>query len=226
MNKVGCRRSRRARLISLGMAPRAYQIGAAFHGWKAPPCSLGDGQSKVSIFLILLAHPAKDRDVNTASDVRLFAADVHSAQIDPHGKPYTRHINRVAASADARARHARQNAGLKVNPLAAPQTAYLHDVMDETSVTDADLRQAGFHESVMVMVELLTDLDEGLSCADCISALIPSGNLGAILIKISDSDDIAKAARSLPAGSILTARHAASLPRLKDAAAALGYNGS
>ena len=161
----------------------------------------------------------------TASDAHLFAANAHSGQMDQGGKPYIRHINRVAAAADARARHARQTDGLKVNPVAVLQAAYLHDVLEDTPVTAADLRQAGFVASVVTMVELLTNSDEGLSYTERITALIQSGNLGAILIKISDNEDNAKAARSLPPGSGLPARYAASLPHLKEAAAALGYTG-
>lgn len=162
----------------------------------------------------------------TASEAHLFAANAHSGQMDQGGKPYIRHINRVAAAADARARHARLTDGLKVNPAAVLQAAYLHDVLEDTETTADALRQAGFAESVITMVELLTKTEEALSYAERISALIQSGNLGAILIRMSDNEDNANAARTLPAGGTLSMRYAASLPRLKDAAAALGYTGS
>ena len=145
--------------------------------------------------------------------------------MDQGGRPYIRHINRVAAAADARARHAHETDGLKVNPAAVLQAAYLHDILEETSTTADELRKAGFTSSVVAMVELLTRTEEPMSYAERISALIQSGNLGAILIKISDNEDKANAARTLPAGSVVSMRYAASLPRLKDAAAALGYSG-
>lgn len=161
----------------------------------------------------------------TASDAHRFAANAHSGQPDQGGKPHIRHIDRVAAAADARARHARLTAGLKVNPAAVLQAAYLHDVLEDTETTADALRRAGFAESAVVMVQLLTSTDEPLSYAERISALIQSANLDAILIRLSDNEDNANAVRTLPASSSLSMRYAASLPRLKDAALALGYTG-
>jgi hypothetical protein len=56
---------------------------------------------------------------------------------------------------------------------------------------------------VVTTIELLTKTEPALSYAERISALIQSRNLGAILIKISDNEDSANAARSLPAGCTL-----------------------
>lgn len=121
----------------------------------------------------------------TASDGHLFAANVRSGQVDQGGKPYIRHVNRVAAAADARARHARLTDGRKVNLAAILQAAYLHDVLEDTEATADALRQAGFAESVVTMVELLTKTGETLSYAERISALIQSGNSARSLSKSS-----------------------------------------
>ena len=79
----------------------------------------------------------------TASDARLFAANAHSGQMDQGGTPYVQHTDRVAAAAVTRTRHARQTDGPEAGPVAVPQAAYLHDVLEDTPVTAADLRQAG-----------------------------------------------------------------------------------
>ena len=161
----------------------------------------------------------------TPSEAHLFAANAHSGQLDQTGKPYIRHINRVAAAADTRARHALLTDGLKVNPEDVLQAAYLHDILEETPTTTGDLHQAGFARSVVTMVELLTKTDEPLNYAERITALIQSRNVGAILIKLCDNEDNANVARTLPTGSMVSMRYAASLQRLKDAVAALGYTG-
>lgn len=159
------------------------------------------------------------------SDAHQFAAQAHAEQVDQGGKPYIRHVNRVAGAADIRARHALNVDALKIDPENVLQAAYLHDVLEDTATTADDLLRAGYEPKVVKMVELLTRSGEPMSYAERITALIETCNLGAILIKISDNEDNANTARSLPVGSGLPARYATSLPRLKEAAATLGYTG-
>ena len=158
----------------------------------------------------------------TNSDAHQFAAQAHAGQIDKAGKPYIRHINRVAGATNDQAVHAFEVDGLKINPEHVLQAAYLHDILEDTPTTVEELVQAGYAPPVIKMVQLLSKTDEELSYAERISALIQSGNLGAILIKLSDNEDNAKTDRQLPIGVSLTARYAASMPRLRGAAAALG----
>ena len=157
-------------------------------------------------------------------DAHQFAAEAHDGQVDQSGKPYIRHVNRVAGAADMRARHALNVDALKIDLDHVLQAAYLHDVLEDIAITADDLRLAGYEPNVVTMIELLKKSDE-LNYAEQITALIESRNLGAILVKISDNEDYANTGRSLPPGSGLPARYAASLPRLKEAAAALGYTG-
>ncbi|MCJ2083536.1 HD domain-containing protein [Methylobacterium sp. J-090] len=159
------------------------------------------------------------------SDAHQFAAQAHAGQVDKAGKPYIRHVNRVAGAASDRAIHAFEKDGLNINPDHVLQAAYLHDVLEDTPTTADDLLQAGYVPQVVKMVQLLSKTDEVVSYAERISTLIRSGNIGAILIKLSDNEDNARADRQLPVGTGLTARYAASMPRLRDAAAALGYTG-
>lgn len=162
----------------------------------------------------------------TNFDTHQFAAQAHAGQVDKGGKPYIRHINRVAAAADKRARHALDVDGLKISPEHVLQAAYLHDVIEDTKTTPEDLARAGYAPEVIEMVRLLTKTDEPMNYAERISALIETRNLGAILIKLSDNEDNASIERQLPNMEGVTARYAASIPRLREAAAALGYTGS
>jgi (p)ppGpp synthase/HD superfamily hydrolase len=70
-----------------------------------------------------------------------FAAERHAGQTDKAGAPYIGHPRRVAAR------------------LAAPTeqaVALLHDVLEDTGTTTADLRAAGFPEVVVEAVDRLT----------------------------------------------------------------------
>lgn len=162
----------------------------------------------------------------TNFDTHQFAAQAHAGQVDKRGKPYIRHINRVAAAADKRARHALEVDGLRINPEHVLQAAYLHDVLEDTPTSADDLVRAGYAPAVIEMVRLLTKTDEPMNYAERISVLIETRSLGAILIKLSDNEDNASIERAPSNKEGLTARYAASMPRLRDAAAALGYTGS
>ncbi|WP_246733250.1 HD domain-containing protein [Methylobacterium sp. BTF04] len=120
------------------------------------------------------------------SDAHQFAAQAHAGQRDKSGKPYIRHVNRVAGAVDRRARQARDVDGSKIDPNQVLQAAYLHDVLEDTPTSTEDLAEAGYTAATIKMVQLLSKPDEGVSYAERITALIPSGNLGAILVKLSD----------------------------------------
>ena len=161
----------------------------------------------------------------TNSDAHTFAAAAHAGQRDTVGQPFIRHVNRVAGAAATRAQHARERDELRIEPDDVIQAAYLHDVLEDTPTTADDLQRAGFSETVIEMVRLLTKPDDGSSYAERIAALVASGNLGAILIKLSDNEDNRRADRSLPVAGNLTRRYADAFPVLQDAAASLGYTG-
>lgn len=159
------------------------------------------------------------------SDARQFAAQAHAGRMDKGGKPYIHHVNRVAGTSNDRAIHAFEVDGLKINPEHVLQAAYLPDVLEHRPKTTEDLVHAGYVPPVIRMVQLLSKADEGLSNAERIGALIESGNLGAIPIKLSNNEDNMRTDRLLPIDTGLTARYATSMPRLRDAAIALGYTG-
>jgi (p)ppGpp synthase/HD superfamily hydrolase len=105
------------------------------------------------------------------------------------------------------------------------QAALLHDVLEDTTKTAADLRAAGFPEAVIATVVLLTKPARRTAYSERITTLIASGDLGAILIKMSDNEDNMCPARVLPDVRYLSERYATAFARLRTAAAELGYTG-
>ena len=80
-------------------------------------------------------------DVNRAMAM---ATEAHSRQVDKLGAPYIGHPERVAANFDPE----RESAESCV--------AWLHDVLEDTPVTAADLAEAGFSPEVVEAIVLLT----------------------------------------------------------------------
>lgn len=69
------------------------------------------------------------------------AAAAHAGQVDKGGSPYILHPLKVM---------------LRVNGLEERMAAVLHDVVEDTPVTLAELREQGFSEAVLGAVESLT----------------------------------------------------------------------
>lgn len=69
------------------------------------------------------------------------ATDAHSGQIDIGGHSYVEHPKYVANSVDC---------------LEQKIVAWLHDVLEDTELTEKDLRRLGFTESIIHSVRLLT----------------------------------------------------------------------
>lgn len=105
--------------------------------------------------------------------------------ITAHGKqprrgtqePYVKHPIRVA--------EAIKRLGVPVDVVAA---AYLHDTIEDTPLTYADLQAEGFSKITISLVELLTKRPDDTN-ATYIQRLIDSKNRWAILIKIYDIND-------------------------------------
>ena len=73
------------------------------------------------------------------------AAAAHAGQIDKAGQPYILHPLRVM---------------MKVDPIEAKIVAVLHDTVEDTPLTLASLRQEGFSETIMTVLDLLTHRPE------------------------------------------------------------------
>ena len=161
--------------------------------------------------------------MRTSVDAELLARARHAGQVDKAGQPYVEHLRRVADAAEQRAVMAAV-ARLPIDVDAVVQAAWLHDVIEDTSTTAADLLHAGYAPGVVAMVDLLTKPEISVPYDERIAKIIDSGNLGAILIKISDNEDNASLNRPMPAcGEKLMLRYVLSIKRLQYAAEAMGY---
>ncbi|MGU3359304.1 phosphohydrolase [Methylobacterium sp. M6A4_1b] len=155
-----------------------------------------------------------------------FAMIAHAGQIDKGGQPYIRHLERVANAAVGRAGHAKSVDRLAIEPMEVMQAAILHDVLEDTPTTPIALRAEGFSEAVIAMVMMLTKPAERGPYDARISALIAKDHLGALLIKLSDTEDNLSPDRTLPGGEALRERYALAFGRLREAAGRLGYTGA
>jgi (p)ppGpp synthase/HD superfamily hydrolase len=163
--------------------------------------------------------------VPTIFDAHTFALTAHAGLLDKGGEPGMRHLERVANAALARAGHARLVDGLDIDPMQVMQAALLHDVLEDTPRTGGDLRAGGFDPAVIRIVTLLTKPAARTAYSERITGLIESGDLAAILVKMSDTEDNLCPSRIPPNAAFLRERYATAFARLKDAAAARGYTG-
>ena len=111
----------------------------------------------------------------------------HEGQIDKSGRPYYLHPLRVAmrlAHCTAAERHA----------------ALLHDVVEDTPVTLQDLRETGYSDEVLELVDLLTRRAPDESHNAYVERLVQSRNVKALRVKLADVYDNMSPARtrSLP----------------------------
>lgn len=112
----------------------------------------------------------------------------HEGQIDKSGRPYYLHPLRVSmrlAHCSAAERHA----------------ALLHDVVEDTAVTMQDLRELGYGDDVLELVDLLTRRKpDGESHNAYMERIVQSRNVKALRVKLADVYDNMSPARtrSLP----------------------------
>ena len=106
-------------------------------------------------------------------DARAIATAAHAGQVDKAGRPYVGHVERVAA---AMARHGAE----------ATMAAWLHDVVEDTGTTMADLRQAGVPPEVLSAVDALTKRP-GEDYLDAVRRA--AGHPVARLVKVADNAD-------------------------------------
>ena len=103
----------------------------------------------------------------------------------------------------ARAGHARLVDGLEIDPQAVMMIALLHDVLEDTPRTAADLRAAGFAEPVVAAVRILTKPAARTAYSERIGQVIAADDLAAILVKMSDNEDNLGPERTLPEAAFL-----------------------
>lgn len=100
------------------------------------------------------------------------ALAAHDGQKDLDGKPVILHIMAVGAAGK---NEVEQKVGI------------LHDIIEDTGMTQDDLRTCGVDEEVLDAVDLLTHKDRD-TYEDYIGKLVESGNKTAMRVKLYDLD--------------------------------------
>lgn len=117
----------------------------------------------------------------TLEETAAFAGTLHAGQTDKAGAPYIGHLIRVS-------RHL-----VRLFPRATPverHAAWLHDALEDTPVTAADLRGRGYAPEVIEIVEAVTkDPGSGQTYSERIETLAARGPRGALRVKIADLTD-------------------------------------
>lgn len=98
------------------------------------------------------------------------AADKHKDQFDKGGKPYILHVLKVM--------HYTKSEDLEVLIIAV-----LHDIVEDTDVTYADLRSMGFSERVIAGIRALTKI-KGQTHDEYVAGIL--ANRDAIVVKMAD----------------------------------------
>lgn len=145
----------------------------------------------------------------TIDDTITLVTEAHAGQIDKAGEPYVGHLLRVYE------RVATRLDGLEVS--IDPQerndilhAALLHDIVEDTDHTFEQLRAMGYADATVRRVALLTREEDGRPYQKEIEEIAASGDLGAILIKLSgarSSSAVRMMARSLRVIRTPTARN-------------------
>ena len=108
--------------------------------------------------------------MTTLEDVIRIAVNAHDGQKDMVGNPAINHVLAV---------------GLMGKTDDEKKAGFLHDVVEDTDITIADLRAKGVEEDVLAAVDLLTHRD-GVSYEDYVKEIVMSGNMTAIQVKLND----------------------------------------
>lgn len=103
-------------------------------------------------------------------DIIRIAVNAHDGQKDMVGNPAILHVLAV---------------GLMGKNDQEKKAGLLHDVIEDTNLTLADLRARGVEESVLDAVDLLTH-KSGMSYEDYVKRIVLSGNETAIRVKLND----------------------------------------
>jgi (p)ppGpp synthase/HD superfamily hydrolase len=127
------------------------------------------GEEAWKAALTVIGEPS-DEPRTQAALAETIARKAHASQIEKlSGDPYIKHIERVVALVDGDE---------------AKAVAWLHDIIEDTPTTAADLTAAGVSPAVVKAVVLLTHGDEPY--ADYILMLKNSGDALALAVKRAD----------------------------------------
>ena len=148
----------------------------------------------------------------TARDAEAFARIVHDGQQDRAGRPYWRHLKRVANLADDKLPHGTDEETVDL----VAQIAWLHDVVEDTPYTAEDLAREGFSPDVIEGVLALTKPPGRVPYLEWIGHLCATASLPAILVKLSDTEDNSDPERVALLDAAMQARFAAKYPPARE----------
>lgn len=115
----------------------------------------------------------------TIDQAKSFMVSAHHGQVDKAGRPYEEHPTRV---------HERLMAIHPTASLDAQHAALMHDVIEDTPVTEADLWAMGFSERTISLVRRLSG-PVGITYLEWIGDIASSGDVELIAIKLADNED-------------------------------------
>jgi len=115
----------------------------------------------------------------TLDQTRAFIRKAHAGQVDKAGKSYHLHPEAVEARLGADASEEDRHIAL------------LHDVIEDTANTAADLLAMGYSAHIVASVALLSrpEGEGSQSYMDWIRSIAASGNRSAIRVKIADNEE-------------------------------------
>ena len=108
--------------------------------------------------------------MTTIEDIIRIAVNAHDGMKDMVGNPAVAHVLAV---------------GLMGKTVAEQKAGFLHDVVEDSTITLDDLRADGVEEDVLTAVDLLTHRPE-MSYEDYVKNIVHSGNETAIQVKLND----------------------------------------
>jgi guanosine-3',5'-bis(diphosphate) 3'-pyrophosphohydrolase len=113
----------------------------------------------------------------TVESTVVFVRQVFAGKVDKGGKPYADHCIRVMMRLPPE------------TPNDERMAALLHDVVEDTHITLADLRLQGWSERTVTLVEKLTRFPGAGTYMDYVRGIATSGDPGLIVIKLADNAD-------------------------------------
>lgn len=113
---------------------------------------------------------------HTIIDTIVLMKELHGTQVDKSGKPYFYHPLRVMLRLGNDASEAERHAAL------------LHDVLEDTPTTAADLRAYGYDFDVVDLVQFMTK-EPDITYFDYIDRIISTGNTSLWRVKLADTLD-------------------------------------
>ncbi len=123
----------------------------------------------------------------TIEETKSWASELHHGQTDKAGQPYVEHVLRV---------HQRLLSLFPDASIDAEHAALLHDAIEDCGVTADDLRQQGYSQETIKIVEAVTKWPDGKQTyAERIEHLAQSGHTGALQVKLADLSDNSDPAR-------------------------------